>query len=720
MCNFAEYQYPLSMKTNIIKLAIIIAFVGAHCMSAQGSEPRKCLAKDAGRLMFEQRLSRPERFPISFTYGGKAYKGLGGLKLKTRNVTATSSGREAVMRLWLDEEVEVKTVAKYNDEFGEVEYTVWFTNISTDRPSKVLEKVLSADIQFAGSDPVLRGNLGDLENRYAPYSRHLAEAPVSFRSVGGRATHVYFPYFDLVHGSGGTLLAIGWAGTWNTSFSSKGSSTLWQAANCNDFSSVLLPGETMRTALIVMLPYKGRSSDEASNLWREWFVKYNTPKANADGQPLEPFSTTNFASDTGLPNSDGSISERFFTWRRTLDMLVYERVKPDFRWIDAGWYSDPQGRSVPQNWWSTIGSWELDSIKWPGNSFRISNETCHSQGMKVILWFEPERVTNVEALAKNYGYNPEWAIDKGKTIITNNLGNADCLRWTLGRITSAMDKGAIDLYREDNNSDPGGKWPVMDKESYEATGLPRTGSTENKAIQGHYALWDSIIAHCAATGKCTFIDNCASGGGRNDIESLRRSIPLLRSDADRTTTSLRLSMTSTFNKWIPYCGASTKESIGQLEAGASGGSSLYVTRASWLPVYNIDERFTHDVNLDYDRLRQSLAEWKAYNHLLVKDFHVLTPWHSGDDTSGWTVLAYNDRDTGEGIVEAFRQENSNDSTFIARLGFLSPKVKYTLRNIDTGSSITLSGRELAERGITITLPEAKSSCVLHFCKAEEK
>ena len=248
-----------------------------------------------------------------------------------------------------------------------------------------------------------------------------------FRSDRGRATHEVFPYFDLVHGDGGTLMALGWAGTWTADFSAKGALTQFKALNCNDFKAVIMPGEKVRTALVVLLPYKGRNADDATNLWRDWFIRYNMPRADASLRAIEPFSTTCLSSDTGLPNSDGSISERFYTWKRSLERLVYEGVLPDFRWFDAGWYPDPAGNTVMSDWWGTVGVWQIDTVKWPGNSFRESNEAFHRAGMKVLMWFEPERVTHVDDLVKNHAYKAEWAISDGANVFSNNIGDPECL-----------------------------------------------------------------------------------------------------------------------------------------------------------------------------------------------------------------------------------------------------------------------------------------------------
>ena len=116
------------------------------------------------------------------------------------------------------------------------------------------------------------------------------------------------------------------------------------------------------------------------------------------------------ASDTGLPNSDGSISERASTWRPSLEKMLAEDVKVDFRWFDAGWYVAPDGASPQSDWWGTVGTWKLDPAKWPGDTFRQSTDFARAHGMKTLMWFEPERVTDPESLERYYGYDPAWAI----------------------------------------------------------------------------------------------------------------------------------------------------------------------------------------------------------------------------------------------------------------------------------------------------------------------
>lgn len=675
---------------------------------------KRSLATEEGKKLFDRMTEDPAALPVSFCYDGKQYQGLAGIPLTEKTVTDTEKGKKAVIRCATADCLDVVAVLEYCAEFGETEYTVWFEN-NGKKPSGVLSGVYALDRIFYGEAPVLRGCMGDHQNWYSAYEHDLRKVSQYFRSDNGRATHIVFPYFDLCCGDGGMLMALGWAGTWDAVFSACENAVTVKARTCLSLNGVLMPGEKIRTGLVVLLPYRGRNADDATNLWREWFMKYNLPRANAAGDRLTPFSTVGWAGDTGLPNSDGSISERSFTWKPTLEKLIREDMLADFRWFDAGWYYDPSGRTVETDWWGTVGTWELDRDKWPGNSFRESNEACHAAGMKVLVWFEPERVTHVDELCRNYGYKKEWAVTRDNVVFTSDLGNPECLAWTLGRITKMMAENEVDLYREDNNSDPAGAWMIFDARDAEQYGLPRNGIHENLSIQGHYALWDGILDFCARNGKCTFLDSCASGGGRNDIESMRRGIPFMRSDYDRTNSALRLSQTSTLCKWIPFHGSCTKETAGQLETSKGAGSSPYVNRASFLPVYNYGEAFTHNPALDFDLMRRNFREWKSVRHLLVKDFYVLTPWHSEFDRFGWTAFAYDDSELGESLLLAFRMEDCRAETFTARLPFADPYAVYTVENADTGASETVSGAGLRD-GYPVTLKETKSSAMFRIRK----
>jgi alpha-galactosidase len=644
--------------------------------------------------------------PVSFVYDETAYTGFPAETFRQVDHCHSVQGkREQDCFVLKAGDLQVTVDTAFYAGHGAYEWTVWFENTGP-RNSGVIRNLRAADLIFAGESPVLKGILGDHGNQYRPYAHALEHEPVRFRSDKGRPTHVWFPYFNLEHGPGGTLIALGWGGTWEAQFTALDNGhTHVAAASTNDLCTYLKPGERIRTALVALVPYTQRNEDHATNVWRRWFLDCNLPRLNAKGDPVKPFSTTWLAGDTGIPNSDGSISERHFTWKPSLEKMFSEGIRFDYRWFDAGWYVAPDGNTVERDWAGTIGTWELDTIKWPGNSFRESVDYAHAHGMKTLVWFEPERVTQVDDLVKHHGYKQEWAIPGGA--IGNNIGNEECLQWTLGRLLSFLDKYQIDMYREDNNCDPRKCWDTLSAQE----GENRKGMAENKSVVAHYRMWDRIIEYCARTGKDTFVDSCASGGGRNDLESLRRGIPLMRSDADRTTTALRLSMGTAFNRWVPFHGAACVEQSEQL--AVDGKRDVYIFRASYNPILNLSAQWVQDPNTDFEMIRFGLREWETVKDYLLQDFYLLTPWNGPQDTTQWTSYLYFDPEKDSGVLFVFRQEKALECSRSLRLTMLNPEHTYALRDADTGGVGSFKGSALAT-GYTVTHPQPRSASLIYI------
>ena len=70
--------------------------------------------------------------------------------------------------------------------------------------------------------------------------------------------------------------------------------------------------------------------------------------------------------------------------------------------------------------------------------------------------------------------------------------------------------------------DPEYYWQAIDA----AAGGSRNGMAEVLHISGMYTLWDTL----RETFPSLLIDNCASGGRRIDVETIRRAVHLWRSD----------------------------------------------------------------------------------------------------------------------------------------------------------------------------------------------
>ena len=628
--------------------------------------------------------------PFVFTYNGKTYKGFPFLK-KAEEIERIEEKETIIQKFVLDDNIEIKLILTHYYDYGATEFTVWFENNGKEN-SGILEDP-HLDMCIEAANPILRGILGDHQHQYKPYAYEAKSLKgLYFGSENGRATHIYFPYFNLEYDYGGMMLAIGWAGRWESMFESKGEKVRYIARYAMGIKTYLKPNEKIRTPLFLIAAYIVRDEYYATNYWRSWFMKYNLPKADADGNELKPFSTCSLAGDTGLENCDGSISENKDTWKRSLDKLFSEEIHFDYRWMDAGYYPDPSG-ATRYDYWGYVGVWEFDYKKWGenGKGFIQSVDYAHKHNVRTLLWTEPERVCMVDALVQNYAYNADWAIRQfpkeypfSELYIMNNIADPECLKWTEKQIFKLLRDNKIDLFREDYNRDPAYAWLKLDKKE----SPNRWGINECKGVAAHYQFLEDVIECTASYGGCAFVDSCASGGGRNDLQSLRYAVPVLRSDSDRTTTALRLSMTSSFCKWIPFHGACHLEKENDKECEQDGKSDVYTWRASYLPILNVlGGRFTQDENYDFEMLRFGLAEWEKVNFYLTKDFYPLTPWRDKSDKTGFTAHCYMDSETMSGVLLAFRMEDCRENFLQLTLPFIKEGEIYSFTDEDSGECI---------------------------------
>ena len=131
-----------------------------------------------------------------------------------------------------------------------------------------------------------------------------------------------------------------------------------------------------------------------------------------------------------------------------------------------------------------------------------------------------------------------------------NLGNPEARKWVTEHFSRLIKEQGVDLYREDFNIDPLGYWRGNDAPD-------RQGITENLYIQGNLAYWDELRRRFPDN----LIDSCASGGRRNDLETLRRAVPLLRSDfysasqpGNPAAITGSQGQTYGLSFWVPYYG----------------------------------------------------------------------------------------------------------------------------------------------------------------------
>jgi alpha-galactosidase len=628
--------------------------------------------------------SKPGEPFWSFRYDGKksnAFLASWTRKDSSRQLDAQRTQRT---RTYVDPAtgLEIRCVSVEYADFPAVEWTVYFRNTSQKNTS-ILKDIRATDLRMErgeGGEFVLRGIKGDdnTPDSYEPYEQTLGpNVTKTFAAVGGRPTQKSFPYYNLAMPGGGRMLAIGWPGQWSATFARDAKTGLHVTAGQELTNLYLKPGEEIRTPLVVLFFWKGTDAVRAQNLWRRWMFAHNLPRPG--GKPLEPIYS--FCDGGYFPGLKIDVaSERHF-----IDVLAKERVRLDYWWIDAGWY--------PCNDWGQTGTWEVDPKRFPKGIKEVSDHV-HAKGTKLIVWFEPERVTDGSWLTKNH---PDWILGgAGGGLL--NLGNTAARTWVTNHVDQLIRQQGIDLYRQDFNMDPLPFWRGNDAPD-------RQGMTENLHVQGYLAYWDELIRRHPGM----LIDSCASGGRRNDLETLRRAVPLLRSDyqsfaGDPTWAIGNQGHTYGLSSWIPFFGQGVYYSPKQF---------VYCVRSHMCPASAIVTDVRKN-EMDWNLYRRLVDQWRQVAGCFFGDYYPLLPYNLSEEQ--WVAWQFDRPEQGEGMVQAFRRGKSDDTRKTFRLMGLDPAAQYEVVDLDQGTPKVVGGKELMEQGLAVEIGEKPGAALVKYRK----
>ena len=673
----------MKIKTFLSSL-LILPMLLCGCGETLSSQPTASPTQNPiGGTLMEQYLNNLSSFPFSFIYDGKEYHGFGDeFSELSRKILPTDIGADITLTLLHKESNTRFTVsAKTYQGYDAYDWTVSLTNVG-DTDTKVFSD-LRAEYDFTGANAYLKGINGDTlsADLYSPYSLDLFNRTITKENTSGRPTHHNFPYFNLQYENGGCFIAVGWPGCWKAQFKNSQNTTHFTAGQ-RSISAYLKPGETIRTPLMAFVPYENKTEAEAMNLWRRWFINCNMRKI--EGKNFAPA----FAAST---MSQGANTKSML---RYIQQYIDHDIQLDYFWMDAGWYTDENGNTID---WPQTGSLTVNKKLFP-NAFADITAAMEAQGGKTLLWFEPEIVRlNKESFLKSFpDFNEQWmlgAITPGTWLEGQllDLGNANCRAWLLAKIIPILKEGGISMYRQDFNGDPAPVWQQND-------GKNRNGATENSYVQGYLAFWDAILEHFPNM----MIDSCASGGGRNDLETMRRSVPLHISDIwDGNTGGMnerQIAMQS-LAQWIPYF---------KLEKNTNIPNTLYNFRSCYAPWINANLPLTRRP-ADWALITQVRQEWETISQYFYADYYQLTEWSKS--SAAWHGWEFFDPQKQEGYGQLFRPSDCTVAQQNIVLYGLDTDKHYRITDFDGNFDFTESGAILTEKGFSVSLPQDGSCSV---------
>jgi alpha-galactosidase len=630
---------------------------------------------------------------FSFTYDGKPSSEFLSTWEFERAQRDLDAQRVEHTLTWRDPKtgLQVKCVAIQYRDFPTVEWTLYFKNTgSEDTP--IIEAIQAIDTEFTrggeGEFTLHHHNGDGLEaHSYEPLETALGpNASHRFVPNGGRPTNGAWPYFNLEWPGGGVIAVVGWPGQWAAEFTRDEGQGLRMRAGQELTHFTLHPGEKIRTPLLVLQFHNG-DWVRAQNIWRRWMMSHSMPRPGGELPPMAVRASSSRAY-MEMTQADEASQIMF------IDRYLEEKLPLDYWWMDAGWY--------PCNGnWPTVGTWEVDKERFP-NGFKPISDHAHAKGVDILVWFEPERVAPGTWLTENH---PEW-IHGGANGGLLNLGIPEAREWLTDHVDTLINEQDIDLYRQDFNMDPLSFWRGNDA-------ADRQGITEIRHVEGYLAYWDELLRR----HPDMLIDACASGGRRLDLETLRRAIPLWRSDYVFISTGMQC-LTYGLSFWVPHHGTGTVgcENPGYYGAGFTPVEPYaFWSHAAPSISCGFDMRIP---DLDYEALRDLFAKWQRLAPNYYGDFFPLTAHSTANDV--WIAWQFNRPETGEGAVQVFRRgESPYESARLPLMG-LDPGARYVITNLDTSVPNEMTGAELMEKGLPISLETKPAAAVLLYRRANQQ
>lgn len=310
--------------------------------------------------------------------------------------------------------------------------------------------------------------------------------------------------------------------------------------------------------------------------------------------------------------------------------------------------------------------------------------------MKYLMWFEPERVAQGTEIATKH---PDFVFG-GASGGLYKLNDPAARRYLTDLLCQRITDFGMDVYRNDFNIDPLGFWRANDA-------ADRQGMTEIRYVEGHYAMWDEMRAR----NPGLWIDNCASGGRRIDLESIMRSAPLWRSDTSCSPGHAEWNQIQTYglSQFVPLA-----------------------TACVWTPrAYDVRSAATGGLICQFDFLgrdfplkeaRAALAEAKENRKFFYGDFYPLTAASIAPDV--WMAYQFHRADLNAGIVLAFRHAQSNYPSLAVTLQAIDLQAGYAVEFVDEArakTQRTMRGAELAGE-MELRIPKREQSLLIRYRK----
>ena len=633
------------------------------------------------------KYTSPEAVPVSFKLGRRKICGI------------PEEFSPKVSREFVDSNIQKITVegknrsgltirADYTEyrDFPVTEWRVTITNNGKKDTPIISELRIGGEIA-CGKSTLKYGN-GDTCKRdgYSFFEKEIDEK-ISLTPFSGTSCQGAFPYMTL-RGEGFELrAAIGFPSKWIAEIAptERGISFLCGQDRCY---TRLSAGESFTSPRLTLMAYGAGSEYRGINIWRRFYFAHILPKDN--GAKMPPKLCLHYFRAEGKPEFTGATEENQL---HALSEYLRKDMKPDVWWIDAGWYPCDYN-------WPRIGTWKVDEARFPRGLAPIG-EACKENDIDFLLWFEPERVRKGEEIDREH---PEWLLSVGESENKLfDLGNPEAREWITDRVDSIIKASGVKIYRQDFNFDPLPIWK-------ENEAPDRIGFLENRHAMGYLAYWDELVLR----NPGLIIDSCASGGRRNDLETMRRAITLHYTDVGYGDHPIKQKQHREMFEWIPYFRAHNMNWFDP-ETGKYDGKEREADEFAYYNAFapSMTDMARYDVDdATAPRLRALQELWRKVAEVeLDGDYYPITECRGS--TEDWYAMQFDDSEKRHGFVQIVRNADAEEDTFLLKFPYVGNAPTYHVYDADSGTMTDYCPDDL-RKGIEIKLDKHESKILLYM------
>ena len=366
--------------------------------------------------------------------------------------------------------------------------------------------------------------------------------------------------------------------------------------------------------------------------------------------------------------------------------------------VDAGWYGD-----VKSDWWQKAGDWKTGS-RLP-NGLEPIFDYARSKGLLCGLWVDIERIGLASDLRKAH---PDWVVTRhgsNENLTALDLTNPEALDFAEETLAGLIQRYKLDAFRLDYNTSMG---PAGGQN-------PREGFVENNYWRYYEAVY-GMYRRLRKRFPNLMMENCAGGGGRNDLGMLGNFHWTQISDEWGGVRTLKILNGFTIplppEYALSYVGFMDDENYryGDTDFRFRGQMFGHLTLGGIVP--NIQEfpaayrqRVRHNVQLYKSFIRPIQPTVSVYHH---------TPYLPNTEAGDWCVMEHVTPDQSRGYAGIFRLAGAKEESYRFRPRGLDVSATYRVTFDNSGKAVVLRGVDLLTHGVEVQLAQALHSELLFF------